>query len=113
MGLSRIGEGRVYGKDDEFVFVEPSDLYYHEDYDQYVEFTRTGGKITQIDVWQDSSKTKYRSTATLSYTLGKVSQIVETLYLEDGVTVSGTVTTNITRQWGNWGPVTAVEVVRS
>lgn len=110
MGLSRLSETRIYGKEGEFVFIEPRDLYYHEDYDQYVEYTRLGNKITQIDVWHDSNKTQMRSTATLTYSEGRVSQIVETLYLEDGVTVSGTVTTNITRSGGH---VSAVEVVRS
>jgi hypothetical protein len=110
MGLSRIGEGRLIGLDEIGNFVEPRDQYYHEDYNQYVEIARQGGKVTQINTWEDSTKTKYLSTASLSYFEGKVSQIVETLYLLDGITVSGTVTTNITRSGGH---VSAVEVVRS
>jgi len=106
MGRSLFKEDQVFDLD----FVNPDDFYYHEDYDQYVEIGRSGGKVVLINVWQDSSKTKIRSTASLSYSQGKVSQIVKTLYLEDGITVSGTVTTNITRQGSH---VTSVEVVRS
>jgi hypothetical protein len=110
MGLSRIGEGRLIGIDEIGEFIQPKDQYYHEDYDQYVELERQGGKVTQINIWEDSTKTKYLSTASLSYSEGKVSQIVETLYELDGATISGTVTTNITRTGGH---VSSVEVVRS
>ena len=71
MGRSKISENQAVDLD----FVNPDDVYYHEDYDQYIELVRTNGKVTQVNIWQDSGKTEVRSTATLYYSQGKVSQI--------------------------------------
>ena len=110
MGLSRIREDRLKAYDDISIFIQPDDLYYHEDYGQYTEIERSGGKVTQVNVWVENTKTQYLSTASFSYSQGKVSQIVKTLYLLDGITVSGTITWTINRTGGH---VTSVNEVRS